>query len=95
MKSGNKVFFSAAGIAFAATITMAQSVLAQDNPQQVKNTAKIGTLEMKVQTQEAQANVRHKMLQNKFETMQLKMDEMEGKINKLESEVAFLRRIRK
>jgi hypothetical protein len=36
MKSGNKVFFSAAGIAFAATITMAQSVAAQDNPQQVK-----------------------------------------------------------
>lgn len=95
MKSGNKVFFSAAGIAFAASITMAQSVAAQDNPQQVKNTAGIGNLEMKVQTQEAQANVRHKMLQNTLETMQLKMDEMEKKIDRLESEVAFLRRILK
>jgi peptidoglycan hydrolase CwlO-like protein len=95
MKSGNKVFFSAAGIAFAATITMAQSVAAQDNPQQVKNTAKIGALEMKVQTQEAQANVRLKMLQNKIETMQVTVDEMKGKIDKLEGDVAFLRRIRK
>lgn len=95
MKSGNKVFFSAAGIAFAATITMAQSVAGQDNPQQVKNTAKIGALEMKVQTQEAQANVRLKMLQNKIETMQVTVDEMKGKIDKLEGDVAFLRRIRK
>jgi peptidoglycan hydrolase CwlO-like protein len=50
---------------------------------------------MKVQTQEAQANVRLKMLQNKIETMQVTIDEMKGKIDKLEGDVAFLRRIRK
>ncbi|MDE0841014.1 MAG: hypothetical protein OSA42_02355 [Porticoccaceae bacterium] len=95
MRPGNNRLSSMAGIIFMAVLGTMHNAVAEDNPKQVKNTQRIGSLEMSMQSQAAKANVTHIMLQTTLKTMQGKLDELEEKINSLESEVAFLRRTRK